>query len=150
MAHIPGYDRSQMLLLPETVDDYVGPDNPVRFIEAFVDGLDLEAAGFARGEPKTTGRPALLGSSPNRQVGRAMHRLICSSSTSTATSIGSAPVGGWRQRRGGTLRGSGCFAPSSPTSSPLPTSAATIATPSGRSSARSCCCAANSTCSGAS
>src|SRR4051812_2776960 len=57
MAHIPGHDRSQMLLLPETVDDYVGPDNPVRFIEAFVDGLDLEAAGFARVEPKPTGRP---------------------------------------------------------------------------------------------
>src|SRR3712207_7853007 len=57
MAHIPGHDRSQMLLLPEAVDDYVGPDHPVRFIEAFVDGLDLEAAGFARVEPKPTGRP---------------------------------------------------------------------------------------------
>src|SRR5436853_7857810 len=57
MAHIPGHDRSQMLLLPETVDDYVGPDNPVRFLEAFVDGLDLEAAGFARDEPRATGRP---------------------------------------------------------------------------------------------
>ena len=29
----------------------------MRFIEAFVDGLDLEAAGFARVEPKATGRP---------------------------------------------------------------------------------------------
>lgn len=29
-----------MLLLPEVVDDYVGPDNPVRFIEAFIEGLD--------------------------------------------------------------------------------------------------------------
>ena len=48
MAHIPGHDRSQMLLLPEAVDDYVGPDNPVRFLEAFVDGLDLQAAGFSR------------------------------------------------------------------------------------------------------
>ena len=57
MAHILGHDRSQMLLLRETVDDYVGPDNPVRFVEAFVDGLDLEAAGFARVEPKPTGRP---------------------------------------------------------------------------------------------
>src|SRR5215207_3681431 len=57
MAHIPGHDRSQMLLLPETVDDYVGPDHPVRFLEAFVDGLDLEAAGFARVEPRATGRP---------------------------------------------------------------------------------------------
>lgn len=46
-----------MLLLPETVDDYVGPDNPVRFIDAFVDGLDLAKAGFTRVEPKATGRP---------------------------------------------------------------------------------------------
>ena len=41
MRHIPGIDRSQVLLLPEAVDDYVGRDNPVRFIDAFVDGLDL-------------------------------------------------------------------------------------------------------------
>jgi transposase len=46
MAHLSGHDRSQLLLLPEAVDDYVGPDNPVRFIEAFVDELDLAAAGF--------------------------------------------------------------------------------------------------------
>ena len=35
----------------------VGPDNPVRFIDAFVDGLDLAAASFSRVEPKVTGRP---------------------------------------------------------------------------------------------
>jgi transposase len=57
MAHLSGADRSQLLLLPEAVDDYVGPDNPVRFIEAFVDGLDLGAAGFERVQPKGTGRP---------------------------------------------------------------------------------------------
>ncbi len=57
MAHLVGTDRSQLLLLPEAVDDYVGPDNPVRFIEAFVDGLDLGAAGFVRVQSKTTGRP---------------------------------------------------------------------------------------------
>jgi hypothetical protein len=39
MAHLSGTDRAQLLLLPEAVDDYVGPNNPVRFIEAFVDGL---------------------------------------------------------------------------------------------------------------
>jgi hypothetical protein len=49
MPHITGHDRSQALLLPESLDDYVGTDNPVRFIEAFVDGLDLASAGFARG-----------------------------------------------------------------------------------------------------
>ena len=57
MPHITGLDRSQTLLLPESLDDYVGLDNPVRFIEAFVDGLDLAAAGFANVEPKETGRP---------------------------------------------------------------------------------------------
>src|ERR1700675_1675787 len=57
MAHITGHDRCQMLLLPEAVDDYVAADNPVRFIDAFVDGLDLAAAGFARVVPEATGRP---------------------------------------------------------------------------------------------
>src|SRR4051812_5737749 len=57
MSHIAGHDRSQALLLPESVDDYVGPENPVRFIDAFVDGLDLAAAGFVRVTPKATGRP---------------------------------------------------------------------------------------------
>jgi transposase len=57
MPHIAGHNRSQLLLLPESVDDYVGPENPVRFIEAFVEGLDLPAAGFARVEPEETGRP---------------------------------------------------------------------------------------------
>src|SRR6201993_1577448 len=57
MTYITGHDRSQLLLLPEAVD-YVGSDNPVRFIDAFVDRLDLAAAGFGRVEPKVTGRPA--------------------------------------------------------------------------------------------
>jgi transposase len=57
MTHIAGFERDQLLLLPEAVDDYVGADNPVRFIDAFVDGLDLAAAGFARVEAKATGRP---------------------------------------------------------------------------------------------
>jgi transposase len=57
MSHISGLDRSQLLLLPESVDDYVGADNPVRFIDALVAGLDLAAMGFARVTPKATGRP---------------------------------------------------------------------------------------------
>jgi hypothetical protein len=48
MTHISGFERSQLLLLPEAIDDYVVADNPVRFIDAFVDGLDLAAAGFKR------------------------------------------------------------------------------------------------------
>src|SRR5438045_5443289 len=57
MTHLVGHDRSQTLLLTESLDDYVGPENPVRFIEAFVDALDLAAAGFMRVQPKETGRP---------------------------------------------------------------------------------------------
>src|ERR1044072_6734535 len=56
MTHILGHDRSQLLLLPEAVDDYVSADNPVRFIEAFVDGLDLAALGFIGPVPQATGR----------------------------------------------------------------------------------------------
>ena len=58
MTYITGHDRSQVLLLPEAVDDYVGSDNPVRLIDAFVHGLDLAAAGFGRVAPKVTGRRA--------------------------------------------------------------------------------------------
>src|ERR1700684_2505875 len=57
MTHIAGIEREQLLLLAEAVNDYVGADNPVRFIDAFVDGLDLAAAGFARATAKATGRP---------------------------------------------------------------------------------------------
>ena len=49
--------------MPEAVDDYVEADNSVRFIDAFVDGLDLAGAGFARVEAKATGRP---GYAPSR------------------------------------------------------------------------------------
>src|SRR6202789_2361199 len=58
MAHISGFARDQLLLLPEAVDDYVDAENLVRFIDAFVDGLDLAAVGLARVEAKATGRPA--------------------------------------------------------------------------------------------
>ena len=57
MSHISGFERSQLLLLPEAIDDYVGSDNPVRFIDAFVEGLDLAKLGFKRVEAKATGRP---------------------------------------------------------------------------------------------
>jgi hypothetical protein len=39
MSHITGHDRFQTLLLPESLDEYVGAENPVRFIDAFVDGV---------------------------------------------------------------------------------------------------------------
>jgi transposase len=55
---IEGADRTQVSLLPDCVDDYVGTDNPVRVIEAFVDQLDLREMGFCSVDPEATGRPA--------------------------------------------------------------------------------------------
>jgi len=40
------------------LDDYVGEDNPVRVVEAFIDELDLAALGFAGVVPEATGRPS--------------------------------------------------------------------------------------------
>jgi transposase len=57
MGYIEGHSRDQMLLLPASVDDYVAADNPVRFIAAFVDDLDLGELGFGRSRPNATGRP---------------------------------------------------------------------------------------------
>ena len=57
MGYIEGHTRDQALLLPASVEDYVAADNPARFIDAFVDDLDLGQAGFCRSQPKATGRP---------------------------------------------------------------------------------------------
>ncbi len=40
MGYIQGADRNQVILLPDTLDDYVGGDNEVRAIDAFIDSLD--------------------------------------------------------------------------------------------------------------
>ena len=61
-----------MLLLPEALEDYIAPENPVRFIDAFVAQLDLQAAAFARAQLPETGRPPTI-------------RAICSGSISMVT-----------------------------------------------------------------
>lgn len=50
-------DRSQGILLPETIDEYVSDENPIRVIDAFVSSLDLASLGFDGVEAKATGRP---------------------------------------------------------------------------------------------
>lgn len=44
-------------LLPESVEDYVGENNPVRFIDGFVDQLDLAECGFIKERKLQAGRP---------------------------------------------------------------------------------------------
>src|SRR5438876_12391834 len=58
MDYIRGVNRDQVILFPESVEDYITEDNPVRFIDAFVGSLDLTALGFTRAQPAETGRPA--------------------------------------------------------------------------------------------
>lgn len=55
---IEGEDRSQATLLPEYLDDYIGEDNPVCAVDAFVGELDLNALGFKGADPAVTGRPS--------------------------------------------------------------------------------------------
>ena len=55
---IEGEDRSQVTLLPECLDDFIGVDNPVRVIDAFVDELDLARLEFEGAHPAATGRPS--------------------------------------------------------------------------------------------
>jgi len=45
-----GESRHQACLLPPRIEDYVGPDNPVRAIESFVCALDLAKFGFRHAE----------------------------------------------------------------------------------------------------
>lgn len=58
MPHVQGVARNQVVLFPPSLDEYIGADNPVRFLDAFVDHLDLQALGFARVIPADTGRPS--------------------------------------------------------------------------------------------
>lgn len=55
---VQSVDRSQSLLFPTQLDDFVTKDNPVRVIDAFVETLDLTALGFAGATPAATGRPS--------------------------------------------------------------------------------------------
>jgi transposase len=55
---IKGECRTQITLLPESLDDYVVETNPVRVVDVFVDELDLKQLGFEGAQPAITGRPA--------------------------------------------------------------------------------------------
>jgi len=58
MRYIDGADRYQCALLPESIENYIDEENPVRVIDAFVDSLDMDGLGFRRAKNDDTGRPA--------------------------------------------------------------------------------------------
>jgi len=58
VGHIQGTNRHEVILFPERLDDYISAENPVRFLDTFVDDLDLQTLGFQRVRAAATGRPA--------------------------------------------------------------------------------------------
>ncbi|MGA3112056.1 MAG: transposase [Candidatus Bathyarchaeia archaeon] len=56
--HVEGLNRNQTALFPEMLEGYVDEDNPVRFIDGFVDNLNLEKLGFIHSIPSDLGRPS--------------------------------------------------------------------------------------------
>jgi hypothetical protein len=57
MQHITGIPRNQMFF--SSLEDTILPENPVRFIDAFVEALSLKTLGFSVQTIKTGGRPVL-------------------------------------------------------------------------------------------
>ena len=54
---IESEDRRQATLLPDSLEDYVTDENPVRVIDVFIEELDLAAMGFAGVALEAMGRP---------------------------------------------------------------------------------------------
>ena len=57
MGYIRGMNRDQVVLFPDIIDDYIEEHNPVRFIDAYVESLDLKALGFRHAVPQEKARP---------------------------------------------------------------------------------------------
>lgn len=57
MRFIQGQDRAQTDLFPISLDRSIDPDNDVRFMDLFVDSIDLRELGFKVDFPEN-GRPA--------------------------------------------------------------------------------------------
>lgn len=56
MQHITGISRNQMTIA--SLESSISADNPIRFIDAFVEHIDLKALGFEVQTLKTEGRPS--------------------------------------------------------------------------------------------
>ena len=57
MGYITGIARNQIILFPESLDEYIEENNPVRVLDAFVNSLDLSDIGITKSSPSDTGRP---------------------------------------------------------------------------------------------
>ncbi len=58
MSHIKGDSRTQTTVFPFTLEELIAENNPVRVVDLFVDGLDLNKLQFISKGKATEGRPA--------------------------------------------------------------------------------------------
>ena len=110
---VEGGDRRQATLLPDSLEDYVTEDNPVRVVDVFIDELDLEALGFsgvAPGghHPATLLKIYLYGYLNRIQSSRRLERE--KASTQHRVDVADRPTGRRSARR---ARSSSCCAVSS-------------------------------------
>ena len=64
--YIEGGPRTQTILLPKTLEEAVEKDNPVRFIDAWINSLNMEKIGFTHTTPKKQeDHPTTPKTSPN-------------------------------------------------------------------------------------
>lgn len=57
MGYIEGEDRNQIILFPESIDEYVSDNNSIRIIDEYIQQLDLKSLHFKRAATPLMGRP---------------------------------------------------------------------------------------------
>jgi hypothetical protein len=65
---VDGENRSQSTMFPESLEEYIAEDNPVRVVDVFVDELDLKGLGFESIEPEVTPVLRCVGGHRRNQV----------------------------------------------------------------------------------
>jgi len=57
MGYIEGEDRNQIILFPESIDEYVSDNNSIRIIDEYIKQLNLKSLHFKRAATPLMGRP---------------------------------------------------------------------------------------------
>jgi len=58
MDYIQGENRLQITLFPESIDDYISQNNPVRIIDIYAEKLEIKKLGFTKADIPSCGRPS--------------------------------------------------------------------------------------------
>jgi len=57
VGYIEGEDRNQIILFPESIDEYVSDNNSIRIIDEYINQLNLKSLLFKRAVTPKMGRP---------------------------------------------------------------------------------------------